>query len=227
MTKTIRENTKINIVEVFNSIDGEVNGFCQGRVTTFIRFAGCNLNCPWCDTKESISEDSGRELSLDSLLKHSLIQSARNITITGGEPLMQVAELCLLIDELLKENPARKINVETNGSLYFSMLDRFLHHSSVKWTVDYKFLNTQAFPIHHSDVLKIVISDENQLTELARTVMSQRLVKEGVILAISVVMMNGTYIVPIEKAISFMRYAENFGYSFALNCQLHKFIGAK
>ena len=40
----------MRVYSVYSSVDGEVNGFYQGRQATFIRLAGCNLNCSYCDT---------------------------------------------------------------------------------------------------------------------------------------------------------------------------------
>jgi 7-carboxy-7-deazaguanine synthase len=44
---------QLDVNDIFASIDGEVNGWGQGRPTTFIRLSGCNLRCSYCDTKQT------------------------------------------------------------------------------------------------------------------------------------------------------------------------------
>ena len=79
---------KIFIDEYFKSIQGE--GPQAGIPSTFIRFSGCTLHCPYCDTKHAWKTNSGTELT-DVFEKH-LIDFVKtgptNIVITGGEPLI-------------------------------------------------------------------------------------------------------------------------------------------
>lgn len=107
-------NTPIRIIEVFTSIDGEQPR--MGEITTFVRLAGCNLKCNYCDTANSQSKDSGKEMTVRELLKQiRQVSVSNNITITGGEPLLQmdaVEELCQRLRVL-----GYDINIETNGTI--------------------------------------------------------------------------------------------------------------
>ena len=77
-----------NIVEKFLSIDGE--GPTAGEIATFIRFGGCNLACDWCDTAYSIPKTiKGEALSKEDIYNFIKENGAKNVTLTGGEPLIQ------------------------------------------------------------------------------------------------------------------------------------------
>lgn len=98
----------IEVVEIFDSIQGE--GSWIGLPVTFIRLAGCNLNCSWCDTDWS----SGKLMEVEQVAQ--LVHYDR-VVITGGEPLMDVhnlIDLVLAIRRLTKVGTL--IAVETNGS---------------------------------------------------------------------------------------------------------------
>jgi 7-carboxy-7-deazaguanine synthase len=104
----------LKIAEIFPSIQGE--GLRQGEPTLFVRLAGCNLECSFCDTKYAWKE--GRKYSTAQVLekvnklRHDF--PARWVCLTGGEPLLQ--DLAGLARGLKKEG--FKIQVETNGTLY-------------------------------------------------------------------------------------------------------------
>ncbi|MDI6899646.1 MAG: radical SAM protein [Methanolinea sp.] len=100
--------------EIFRSIQGE--GINQGRPCTFIRFAGCNLDCSWCDTRRARS--GGREMDRDAILGRVRELGGRYVCITGGEPLMQGPPLLSLVQDLFSAGYA--IDIETNGTLDFS-----------------------------------------------------------------------------------------------------------
>ena len=97
-------------MESFYSIQGE--GFHTGKPAYFIRLAGCDVNCHWCDVKESwdISED--QYLSIDEIISNVIKCSAETVIITGGEPLMH--NLSELTDALKEKN--KKIHLETSGT---------------------------------------------------------------------------------------------------------------
>lgn len=71
---------KYKLVEIFESLQGE--GRNTGRPCVFVRFAGCNLACPWCDT------DVGERFSmtLEELLNEITTYKAKTVVLTGGEP---------------------------------------------------------------------------------------------------------------------------------------------
>ena len=69
------------IIEIFTSIQGE--GTHMGLVTTFVRFAGCNLTCPWCDTKESWDIANSKQMTVEEIVAQC---DAARVVLTGGEP---------------------------------------------------------------------------------------------------------------------------------------------
>lgn len=102
-----------NITEMFLTVQGE--GFHMGRKALFVRFAGCNLACNFCDTDFSYSEFN---FTLDQLMakikefQDNAETSFHHIVLTGGEPLMQV-DL-----ELMKALTGKVyfVQIETNGT---------------------------------------------------------------------------------------------------------------
>ncbi|MHA1888243.1 MAG: 7-carboxy-7-deazaguanine synthase QueE [Promethearchaeota archaeon] len=98
------------ICEIFDSIQGE--GSWLGIPCTFIRFAGCNLRCSWCDTKESWSD--GIFMTEDEILKQIHYPY---IILTGGEPtLYEITSLCKKIHQMDRFNQKLQIAIETNGT---------------------------------------------------------------------------------------------------------------
>ena len=97
-----------DIVEIFESLQGE--GRNTGRPCVFIRFAGCNLKCPWCDT------DIAKKFSasLADMRKELKQYKAKSVILTGGEPTL-VKEMPELVAALKKEG--YWIGVETNGTV--------------------------------------------------------------------------------------------------------------
>lgn len=95
---------KIN--EIFYSVQGE--GFHAGTPAVFIRFSGCNLKCPFCDTNHF----TGNEMSVSDIIEEITKYPARLIIITGGEPSL------FLTDELVNKlhDKGKYVAVETNGA---------------------------------------------------------------------------------------------------------------
>jgi len=104
------------IIEIFASRQGE--GICVGDPHLFIRFGGCNVVCDYCDTPESIPAGSGQAWTLDRVLRQVRALKEKRpqaVTLTGGEPLLQVGFLERLIPEL--RQAGHRIYLETNGTL--------------------------------------------------------------------------------------------------------------
>ena len=96
-----------DLVEIFESLQGE--GRNSGRPCVFVRFAGCNLACPWCNT------DRARRLSLplEDLVDEIASFKPKSVILTGGEPTLVAG-----MPELIAALKARGywIAVETNGT---------------------------------------------------------------------------------------------------------------
>ncbi len=96
--------------EMFYSLQGE--GTRMGTPAVFLRLAGCNLACRWCDTKHSWGH--GVEMDVAEVAERLLSCGCMNLVITGGEPLLQQEELVSLLALLPVEV---FVEVESNGTL--------------------------------------------------------------------------------------------------------------
>ena len=92
--------------EIFYSLQGE--GHNTGRAAVFVRFAGCNLRCPFCDTDFS----DYREMSADEIIREISAFPARFVVLTGGEPSLQVT--AQFVDQLHEAD--FEVAIETNGT---------------------------------------------------------------------------------------------------------------
>ena len=120
------------VTEYFTSINGE--GPRAGETAVFIRFRGCNLCCSYCDTRWSCTDSApARLMTADDLVDMVIRTGITNVTLTGGEPLLQ-KELPSLCDTLIK--CGRRVEIETNGSLSLRELAEGSHRPV--FTMDYK-----------------------------------------------------------------------------------------
>jgi 7-carboxy-7-deazaguanine synthase len=110
--------TVFQVCESFVSLSGESHW--QGLVTTFIRFAGCDVDCDWCDTTYARSEQP-TDVELDQLVSICRANGVPRVILTGGEPLLQdgLVELC---SALLEEG--YEVQVETSGTRLIGKLDK-------------------------------------------------------------------------------------------------------
>jgi 7-carboxy-7-deazaguanine synthase len=108
----MNRNLNYTVVEVFESVQGE--GLRSGIRAVFVRLAGCNLRCPWCDTPEALTAAGHRVIGLEELLNEiGGMASARYVVLTGGEPALQ--ELTPLVERL--HAAGFEVGIETNGTL--------------------------------------------------------------------------------------------------------------
>ena len=104
---------KAPIIEIFSSFQGE--GVLIGQRQIFVRFAGCNLNCAYCDTKISISKNQGTLMTPADVvekIESILTPDCHTISFTGGEPSLYPE----FINEVSKLTDLN-IMLETNGTL--------------------------------------------------------------------------------------------------------------
>jgi 7-carboxy-7-deazaguanine synthase len=106
----------LRVIEIFLSIQGE--GSRIGLPCTFVRLAGCNLRCQWCDTRHAWA--GGRELTVDRVLREVAKLRCRRVELTGGEPLLQEDSA-----ELLRQfcDLGYEVLLETNGSVSIASVD--------------------------------------------------------------------------------------------------------
>ena len=116
------------INEMFMSLQGE--GYHTGKPAFFIRLAGCNLSCPWCDTQHhERGKMSEVEIVSQILCGMSPYQKSINIVITGGEP--TIHDLAPLLFELRTKLNCH-IAVETNGT-HMKMLALYKEQGILDW----------------------------------------------------------------------------------------------
>lgn len=125
---------RYKVVEKFVSINGE--GLHSGELAVFIRFFGCNLRCDYCDSKYSYDKaEQYEELTAKELLEYVQQQNVKNVTLTGGEPLMQ-ANIKELVLQLAING--YRVEIETNGSMSVAELAELPLSYRPCLTLDYK-----------------------------------------------------------------------------------------
>jgi 7-carboxy-7-deazaguanine synthase len=107
---TIKKNSTLPLMESFYTLQGE--GFHQGKAAYFIRLAGCDVGCVWCDVKESWDKNLHKEISIEEIVNGAKENPARIAVITGGEPAMY--NLDELTVQLHDENFTT--HIETSGA---------------------------------------------------------------------------------------------------------------
>lgn len=151
---------KYKIAETFSSINGE--GTHAGQLAFFIRFTGCNLNCSYCDTKwANVPNAPFTEMTADEILSEVKKSGIKNVTVTGGEPLIQPNIIPLL--EMLCGG-GRYVEIETNGSADVSEVLK-IKENRPALTMDYKlpssgmenYMHTEnLFALEKKDTVKFV-----------------------------------------------------------------------
>jgi len=95
---------------MFYSLQGE--GYHQGKAAFFIRLAGCDVGCVWCDVKDSWDASKHPQLSIDEIVNAALAHPSKIAIVTGGEPLLH--ELDPLTTAL--KTAGFQTHIETSGS---------------------------------------------------------------------------------------------------------------
>ena len=102
----------MKVSEIFYSIEGE--GIAIGKPQVFIRLTACNLRCTWCDTKSA--SDNGKLMTADEIITQVSTYPCKNVSITGGEPLLQKQEVLELVTKLKSKDFWIQLN--TNGTIF-------------------------------------------------------------------------------------------------------------
>jgi 7-carboxy-7-deazaguanine synthase len=203
----------LTVCETFTSLLGEST--LAGLPAFFIRLAGCNLRCRYCDT--TYAYEGGEAKSLESLVEAARESSTRLVLVTGGEPLFQKGTR-MLIDRLIEAR--LEVLLETNGSLPIQEVN-----SQVRRIVDVKcpgsgmsghnlWANLEI--LTPRDEVKFVICDQDDFTWALEVAQRYRLTGRLPVL-----------ISPVFGAISLPEVAGwivKSGQSLRLNLQLHKYI---
>ena len=149
------------LVEKFHSLQGE--GFHTGKSAFFLRLAGCNVGCSWCDTKHSWDKEKYPLISIDKIIdeiKRARLKGASFLVITGGEPLQHnLDNLCKTIKKETsreKQNPIN-IHIETSGVNKIS--------GDYDWITlsPKRHITPQSYFLENCDELKIIINDQKDI----------------------------------------------------------------
>jgi len=124
----------MRVAEKFISINGE--GTRAGELAVFVRFTGCNLRCSYCDTMWANEPGCPyEEMSPGQICDYVRSTEIKNVTLTGGEPLLQ-KDMDKLIGLLIKDCRVR-VEIETNGAVDLQPFTRLPEGRPV-FTMDYK-----------------------------------------------------------------------------------------
>lgn len=147
----------LSVNEIFFSIDGE--GKRAGCLAAFVRLAGCNLRCSYCDTEYAFAD--GKPMRAEEIAE--AVKGWENVTVTGGEP------LCQDLHALLALLQSHEVNIETNGS---EDVEPYQVYPHVFFTLDYKcpssgmeasMLDKNFRTLRPQDVLKFVVGTTEDL----------------------------------------------------------------
>lgn len=215
-----------NIIEKFLSVDGE--GPSSGELATFIRFQNCNLRCSWCDTKYSWnSDDINERLSVEEIYKYIKNNNVNNVTLTGGEPLIQKDIDTLL--SILNEDKDLIIHIETNGSVDIEPFKKKHTKGNISYIVDFKLPSSNMKQkmnynnlkcVEKNDVYKFVIGSMEDLS-LAHSIIKEYNLSDKCSVYLSPV--SGS--IEMAQIVEFMK--ENKMNKVKLQVQMHKIIWDK
>jgi 7-carboxy-7-deazaguanine synthase len=196
----------MRIAEIFYSIQGE--GTKSGDAAVFVRFAGCNLSCPWCDTDHREQMDLSPNEIITAISEYP---EEAMVVLTGGEPFHQPEEPMLVLLNGLEER-GRFIAVETNGTIYNPKLV-----SKVDWITVSPKPKEYSFAIPEDDIceLKYVVTPELKIGMLpAASEYTRRI-----------------YLQPLSQneasVIKCVDWILRYPARFSLSAQLHKYLNLR
>lgn len=112
----------MHIVEIYKSIQGESS--FAGLPCIFVRLAGCNLRCNWCDSEYTFS--GGLKMALEEVLAEiAKLAPVKLVEITGGEPMLQEREVLPLMQRLLAGS--YQVLLETSGERPLAAVPSAVH----------------------------------------------------------------------------------------------------
>lgn len=174
------------VAEKFVSINGE--GQYAGKLAAFVRVAGCNLDCSYCDTRWANEPDCAVEwCTVEEVANWAAFTPTEHITLTGGEPLLQPLAV-ELIEALLATG--KKVEIETNGSVGLLMPALFRQGLGeedarrLSFTMDYKLpesgmeasmLTGNFGMLQPWDVVKFVAGSHDDLFKMQEVILTNSL----------------------------------------------------
>lgn len=165
----------MRVVEIFHTIQGE--GIDTGIRTVFVRTAGCDLDCVWCDTDYAKPMDAGADMTVERALATVGAFGTKHVCITGGEPLIQ-PDMGAFVEALIGKGYV--VSVTTNGAQDVSKLprlDKVAIHMDVKCPssgMDGRTLRGNLVFLKATDQLKFVIMDRKDYEYARKFLGSER-----------------------------------------------------
>ena len=161
------------VTEIFKSIQGEST--YAGLPCVFVRLAGCNLRCHWCDTAYAFH--GGQPMSPEEIFARVRQLGGRLVEFTGGEPLLQRQEVIPLAERLLTEG--YRVLMETSGEQFVGELPKpVVKIIDVKCPgsgESEKFCFDNLAVLDRKDQIKFVILDENDYRYACRFIADKKL----------------------------------------------------
>jgi len=112
----------MHLIELYKSVQGESS--FAGLPCIFVRFAGCNLRCAWCDSEYTFT--GGKPTTADEIIRQiEALAPCTLIEFTGGEPMLQAKELIPLMERLLAQNYT--LMIETSGERPLAEVPKAVH----------------------------------------------------------------------------------------------------
>lgn len=209
----------MKVVENFISINGE--GIKAGTLSHFVRFKGCNVVCSYCDTMWANEKECDYiEYSPKEILEILKKEKIENVTLTGGEPLLQ-KEMKDLLNLLSEEGFF--VEIETNGTID---IKEFSNIKNVSFTIDYKLPSSNVkLPmitnnykyLTKNDAIKFVVMNEEDLHFSKRIIEEYNLIEKTNVIFSTVFKK-----ISPEEVVNFM--IKNKLNGARLGIQLHKVI---
>lgn len=228
------KDSKLQVVEIYNSISGE--GISSGEIVTFVRVAGCNLRCRYCDTRYSYQEGDYERLTPLEILERVESFGTDKVICTGGEPLVEEAAKRYL--PLFLATEGYEVRIESNGSwpvykqkefedfgvdseleLYYT-LDVKCPSSEMAQANDFSNFDS----LRTGDELKFVVSNQYDLDYALQVIKNHKDVLKGIVLNFS----PAYTIIDPEEIVNFLQEHQDYFYEnnldTRLSLQLHKII---
>lgn len=224
----------MQVKEIFLSIQGE--GAYTGYPTLFVRFQGCNLNCKFCDTKDSIPFSGGKEMDIPMIIKK--LQELTNgglenyhVCLTGGEPMCQGNKIITLANTLINSYGCT-VNIETNGTIerpkelnplvLFTMDIKCPESSGVRYELVRKMINNAYRSSLHNIEIKCVVGTMSDLAFVENEILSIF----GTSVPIIISPMNGEGADPniVGHLVQRMSKSANLYKGAKIGIQLHKYL---
>lgn len=210
----------MRVVEIFQSIDGEANR--AGGLTNFIRLSECNLRCSYCDTCYAQKESDGEEMTIDEILS-KLDFDIKNVTLTGGEPLLNKENAFSLLKALIEKG--FNVSAETNGSI--NIKDYIESYPEVSYIVDYKSPSSKMENemiidnfknVRDTDCVKFVVSNLEDLEKMEKIYKETNLEERNIPVFVSAVFNE----IKLETIVDYLKDRKLNG--IRLQIQMHKII---